>query len=439
MNVMERLIANSEAVLREDIDKLKRLVSEFEAELATLGARVDDLEGRVAFLEDHQFSTTTKLVGEVSFTLAQAFGDTEALNSIERALGGPRDDLDSQVVFHDKVRLQLVSSFTGKDKLFTRLTAGNLGNSFQDETGTREGRFAHDGFSDNDVVIDRLHYVFPVGDKLTVTTMASSGAHHFYAEVFNDGINTGGGANGGLTRFSERNPIYRLGIARSTTGLGFSYDFNDVFGIDAGYLAVNGSDPEEERGLFNGSYSALAQLVVRPSDTLKFGLTYSNSYMDGRDLWGGTGTDFANISLGRFGSAGLPIISNSYSAQFQWDVSPKFSVRGWFTYTDADSTTGEGESEIWTYAAVLAFPDLGKEGNLGAIVVGAEPYMGGIEGSLVGRNFSNDTPLHVEAFYKYKISKNISITPGLVWLINPEQDENNDDIFIGAIRTTFSF
>jgi len=51
---VERLIAanTAEFVSREDLTTLQRLVNEFEAELATLGTRVDDLEGRVAVLED---------------------------------------------------------------------------------------------------------------------------------------------------------------------------------------------------------------------------------------------------------------------------------------------------------------------------------------------------------------------------------------------------
>lgn len=73
MNVMERLIQENVAVLREDIDKLKRLMQEFEAELAALGARVDNLEARTSFLEDHQFSTTTKLTGEVIFAPTAIF------------------------------------------------------------------------------------------------------------------------------------------------------------------------------------------------------------------------------------------------------------------------------------------------------------------------------------------------------------------------------
>ena len=68
MQSIERLIGTG-GVGDEDIAALRRLIAEFETELATLGARVDNLEGRVAFLEDHQFSTTTKLSGEVLFGL----------------------------------------------------------------------------------------------------------------------------------------------------------------------------------------------------------------------------------------------------------------------------------------------------------------------------------------------------------------------------------
>jgi carbohydrate-selective porin OprB len=47
----------------------------------------------------------------------------------------------------------------------------------------------------------------------------------------------------------------------------------------------------------------------------------------------------------------------------------------------------------------------------------------------------------VEAFYKYRVNDNISITPGLIWLIHPEQSptNSNDDAVIGTLRTTFVF
>ncbi len=437
LNQIERLIASSEAILREDLDTLNRLVQEFEAELATLSGRVDNLESRTAFLEDHQFSTTTKLVGEVAFTLAQAFGD----------------DVDSQVVFTDKVRLQLVSSFTGKDKLFTRLTAASIGNSFQDETGTREGRFAYDGpNANNDIVIDRLHYVFPLfDDKLKVTTMASLAAHHFYAEVFNDSLNVGGGANGALTRFAERSPIYRQGIDRRSAGIGLNYSPTEKFEIAAGYIAPNGSDPSEGNGLFNGSYSAMGQIAFKPTDTVKVGATYVRGYdttpFRGSFLWGGTGTNLGNLRLTAADGltvngvptnlADNPVTTNSFGGAFQWDINPRISFRGWFSYTDADLE--EGDATILNYAGALVFPDLGKEGSLGAVIVGAEPYLDDLDLDTGSADFPDDIPLHVEAFYKYQLTDNISLTPGVVWIVSPNQNDDNDSIVIGAFRTTFTF
>ena len=54
MQQIERLIVGGETPDAADITRLRALVQEFEAELATLGARVDDIEGRVEFLEDNQ-------------------------------------------------------------------------------------------------------------------------------------------------------------------------------------------------------------------------------------------------------------------------------------------------------------------------------------------------------------------------------------------------
>ena len=79
--------------------------------------------------------------------------------------------------------------------------------------------------------------------------MAVLGAHHFYAETFNSGLDTGGGGTGALTRFGERNPIYRQGIGTSTAGVGATYTFSDFLEISAGYIAPSASDPTQENGL----------------------------------------------------------------------------------------------------------------------------------------------------------------------------------------------
>jgi carbohydrate-selective porin OprB len=42
-------------------------------------------------------------------------------------------------------------------------------------------------------------------------------------------------------------------------------------------------------------------------------------------------------------------------------------------------------------------------------------------------------------FYRFRVNDNISITPGLIYLADPGNNNDNGDTFAGAIRTTFSF
>ena len=58
--------------ITEITDELRRLIKEFETELAIIRGRVDGLEARVGELEATQFSTTTKLKG----TTHWVFGGT---------------------------------------------------------------------------------------------------------------------------------------------------------------------------------------------------------------------------------------------------------------------------------------------------------------------------------------------------------------------------
>jgi len=432
----------SEGLNPTDLDTISRLQDDFSDQLASLRGRVDSLETQTETLEAQQFSTTTKLQGEVAFVLADAWGG-DGTNSGESNV---------QTSFSDRVRLQFTSSFTGRDKLHTRLTAGNLGTSFQGNPAdglfaTAEGRFAHDGQTDNDIVIDRLHYIFPIGEDLQVSVMASLAGHHFYADTFNPGLEAGGGATGAISRFGERNPIYRHGLGGQ--GVGLRYSPNDVLEFSAGYIARNSFDSSPGSGLFNSNNSFMGQAVVAPSDRFKFGLTYLHNYdLDAsrRFNYGGTGTNLGNLAPAALVGAGVPaaianseVTSSSYGLEFLWNPSSSFRLAGWAGYTTAE-LGNNADADILNYALTLGFPDLLAPGNMGAIVIGAEPYL--IDLDVDGSdnvNFDEDVPLHIEALYKFKVSDGITITPGVIWLVNPNQSETTDDIVIGTIRTTFSF
>jgi hypothetical protein len=162
----------------------------------------------------------------------------------------------------------------------------------------------------------------------------------------------------------------------------------------------------------------------------------------------GTGSNAANFPgrLDYFGidsEEGLPVSNNSYGLQASWQVSNHFAVGGWVGYTAQRtlSTLGgridRGDMKIWNWAVTLAFPDLLKEGNLAGIIVGMEPKVTSTSTNDLPED--RDTSLHVEAFYQLKLSDNISITPGLIWLTAPDHNNDNSDLLIGVVRTTFTF
>jgi hypothetical protein len=422
---IQRLIASNDATIRQDLDTIKQLVNSFKSELTALGARVDNLEGRVKFLEDHQFSTTTKLAGEVIFAATDSFETPDNTNT----------------VFGDRFRLALNTSFTGKDKLITRLAGGNLNNISPDGSPTGVQTF-NLGSNGNNVVVDWIAYYFPVeygNVKFDTYVAATGGLHSDYAQTTAPYFDDFTGGSGSLSQFAAENPIYSIG---GGAGLGLSFKLgllDSIVGpssITVGYLASNANNPTNGNGLFDGEYAALAQLNFGVSDSINIGLTYVNAYNTGNptfNMGGGSavvGTNLANLG-------GLTKSSNTYGAEVAWKISDGISFNGYFAFQDVSikvaGNANDIDDEVWTYGGGLAFPDFGKEGNLLGIFAGVQPYLG----SFMANNGSA-LPIHVEAFYKYKVSDNISITPGVIWIQSPEQIQDTDRV-IGTIRTTFTF
>ena len=430
--------ATSDLVTREDLSTLTRLQEEFAAELATLRGRVDALEASAAELEANQFSTTTKLAGEVVVGVA-------GIVTGENADG---DELDDSTVLVDRARLELSTSFTGEDLLFTRLATGNFA-GFTDVTGTAEGELAFTQDESNDLGVEVLLYYFPLTEQTEVILGASGTAFDDFASTVN--FLDGDGGSGALSAFGTRNPIYYLGDG---AGLGIRQQFGSSLELSLGYLAGEANNPVDGNGVFNGPYSALAQLVIKPSQRFNIGLTYINSY-NADD----TGTGSGRVSFARFddeffdeiGVPGVdvPTTSNSYGVELSWQLSDRFVLGGWVGYTNTRllSTAGglfdRGGLDIFNYAVTLAFPDLGKQGNLLGFVVGMEPKITDSTISSTNPDIDvdedDDTSLHIEGFYQFQLTDNIAITPGAIWITAPDFNNDNDDIVIGTIRTTFTF
>lgn len=427
---IEKLIAAQTAdfATKEDLGNIDKLKDEFKPELDKIAGRVDGLEGRIGKLEKSQFSTTTKLVGEAIFALTDNFGNGSNQNT----------------VFGDRVRLEFKSSFTGDDVLHTRLATGNL-NAFNPGTSA-EGTQTFNSGSANAFILDWLAYEYPIGNA-NVYIAATGGVFSDFAPTLNPYFDDGDGGKGALSTFAQYNPIYRLG---GGAGVGMTYNlgkkgFFMPTSLTLGYLADNNTanDPSVGKGVFNGNYAALAQLTFNLSDRFSLAGTYVHGYHNnGNDLFasggpgGLVGTDSANNPVGAGKKAMEALSTNSYGLQAAFRLSDKVSLSAFGGTTFVRSLKGDpGDANIWYYGGGLAFPDLGKKGNLGGIFAGVEPYQTGKAGGLV-----RDTSLHIEGFYKYQLTDNISITPGVIWITSPNQDDKtNKDAVIGTLRTTFSF
>ena len=70
--------------------------------------------------------------------------------------------------FSYDLRLGLKTSFSGKDLLYTRMRAGNMGDTPWDANGVDLNRLDTAAPDGNIVEIDRLYYKFPLGDSFTI-------------------------------------------------------------------------------------------------------------------------------------------------------------------------------------------------------------------------------------------------------------------------------
>jgi len=424
--ITELIGSTGNLVTRDDLAILQRLQEEFAAELATLRGRVDGLEARTAELEANQFSTTTKLAGEAIFAVSDTFGDPVELRDIN---GDVIDHRDDQTVTNlgYRVRLNFNTSFTGRDLLRTRLQALNVANySAATATGTNMARLAFDGNDNSQFTLDELYYRFPIGG--TTVFVGPKGLDlDEIADVVTPFNSTG---TGSISRFGVRNPA----VFRGPQGAGASLTFNlGSLRATAGYLAGDSDapNPAEGRGVFNGSFSALGQIgfFSRPFD---LAFTYTHKYNRTGDvgIMGGTGSSLANRPFGQATTQ-----ADNYGVQVNFKPSSRFQIGGWYGYTKAEQLRGGGnDATIQNGAITLALADFGRQGNLLGFVFGVPPK---VTESDVARN--RNTSYHLEGFYRFQVNDFISVTPGVYVIMNPEHDDRNDDIWVGLLRTTFSF
>jgi hypothetical protein len=444
--------------ISEVTDELKRLMKEFEKELAVLRGRVDGLEAKVGELEANQFSTTTKLKGIATFVVgANSFGGDARFNPPDflpgdgfvgfdaargQKLATLARELQGATVFNYDVRLIFDTSFTGKDLLRTTLRAGNFRDSafggpvvglnalevgFEEDCGT--------GTDCGDVVaINRLFYQFPIGANFTATIggrvrqddMLAMWPSVYPADTVLD-IFTYAGAPG----------TYSLNLG---AGAGLWWKSGN-FSVSANYVSANGDVGNPSAGGIGTSGSAETGTVQLGYGGSNFGLAAAYTYSNGAGLYSGNGTPLASTAFQLAESV------NSVGISGYWQPSgsgliPSISA-GWginsYNTDDSLANFDGGNSQSWYVG--LQWADAFIKGNALGMAVGQPTF---VVNTGDGDVKANDGNYAWEWWYKFQVTDNISVTPALFYLSAPlgqiqKTDGDSFNNFGGLVKTTFKF
>ena len=458
-------------VSREDLASLQRLQEEFAAELATLRGRVDALEARTAELEANQFSTTTKLNGFAWFNLTGAFaGDkvrVEATNGkaapLDRVPGRDpvtnrpivqRVDDNPEITFSQLVWLTLTTSFTGKDELITQLAVGNgnspanqytsagffntFGTPFLDQTA---------GGNPNEVILRELSYRFPLSNSLQVVVGPRI---NFYRYFDNNKFNFF--VDGASSFNSNNSPL--LSATRRGAGALALWDISRALKLRLGYLgesteflptSVFNSASNPSQGLFGGTNTTTAELTFSPSDraNLRFLYSRSNIQQIGGFIGSPNSKPLNGVADDGFGGRLGNATADTFSFNFDWSVTRRFGLFGRYGYAETNifpkTNRPDGTIKTQSYQLGFALPDLFKKGALFSVSFLVPFDVTGGRRFLVSGGGNGGTQYEFEATYYLPLTDHISIVPAFYAIGNANNFDNNPTIFVGNLRTQFSF
>jgi hypothetical protein len=440
-------------------DELKRLMKEFEKELAVLKGRVDGLEAKVGQLDATQFSTTTKLSGIATFVLgANSFGGTGTSNLQAQARA-----TEGGTSFNYDVRLNLDTSFTGKDLLRTQLRAGNFADSGFGGGGTvgtndaalllnqLEVAFQQDCGTDTDcgdvVAIQRLFYQVPVGNALTLTVggkvrqddMLAMWPSVYPSDTLIDFF-TYAGAPGAYN--SNLGP--GLGLWWKQSG----------WSVSANYVAGNGDNGTPSAGGIGTSGSEQTGTLQLGYSNDTVGIAAAYTYSKGVGV--ASGTPFAVLSTSGNGDRllGLDTSStmNSLSLSAYWQPSnsgwiPSIST-GWGlnTTSETNPTFNFNQLQSQSWYVGLQWSDVLLPGNKAGMAVGQPTFVTRCGDACEGT--PQDAQYAWEWWYGLQVTDNITVTPSIFYLSNllgqvAKQETGNGvaslSDFGGLVKTTFKF
>jgi hypothetical protein len=336
----------------------------------------------------------------------------------ETYLGGQSPD--DHISFNYDVKLNLDTSFTGKDLLRTTLRANNFQNSVFGAAGNAALADASNptNVGTDGVGLNRLFYQFPVGQGFTATVgakvrqddMLAMWPSAYNADPILDRM-TYAGAPG----------AYSLNMG---AGAGLSYKADNGFNISAVYVSNQLESGNNTTNTFGsgaltggnttGGIGAASSTTVQVGYTKdNWGMAFAYNYLNAA----------ATIALNDFNASYIVAGSNNLGFSAYWQpkttgIMPSISAGvGTTYYNGGDSAT--------TWEVALQWNDAFIKGNALGMAYGDTQVGGSDKGEYA-----------YELFYKFQATDNISVTPAFFWI---NGGGSQADQVGGLLKTTFKF
>ena len=484
--------------ISEVTDELKRLMKEFEKELAVLKGRTDAIEAKVGQLEATQFSTTTKLKGLATFVLGgNTFTGTNSnigYTNTEYTTAYNNAKYSATVAEFD-LQLSFDTSFTGKDLLRTVLRGGNAGgdngSAYSAGMLTTLEAFYEQPVGDNVMGVFQLFYNFPMGEELSfsfgpLVRNDDPGMLGLWPSVYpSDTVldiftyagapgtyNTDALGGGGGFVYS---PKWAKGLTFSQSYVsaeGASFNNNVVTNASSGNPAYGGM-------FTNGAGSAAVTQIGYVGENTpmiggNYGIAFAYTYSQNLGVPIGTPlaqqyTDYNNEASGF--SSGNNIGLSGYWQPSQSGLIPSISwgvgTGSYKIQSGAENVggqfTGTAGVTIASWYTGLQWTDVFARGNDFGMAVGQAPYVTQLGGSTAdtprsitdsttgtGATGPNDSNYVWEWWYKFQVSDNITVTPALFYISNLAGQLGTlnqsggsgtaaNNVFGGLLKTSFQF
>ncbi|GAX38314.1 iron uptake porin [Nodularia sp. NIES-3585] len=412
----------SSLINTNDLETIQRLQDEFTTELTLLRSRLDTLEAQTAEIEANQFSTTTKLTGQVIMAVnAGGFNGERIISSTGQEIAS----FDPSATVLYRVALDLNTSFSGTDLLKIRIDTGS-NNGINNAAGFLEPSFgstldyAVKPPRDNNLGLGRVYYTFQplqnlsvsVGPDIRTTDYIDRNSYAYLSfrdfstlAFVNNYIlfPVSGPSAGAAIDWKPGAGTFSVRALYAAAGAANSSNQGPIMGV-APFTRLLYPVSGGKQGLFGDTYQSALELEYAPSNIFALRLQYSGGeiYSHHYDVFG------ANVEL---------------------TVSPRFAVFGRYGYGNYQDTTVDNiKPNYWM--AGMVFRDLFRQGAMAGVAAG-QPF--------IANEIGDSTQTNFESFYSFPVSDRIRVTPVIQVIVNPGNQDTNGTIVTGSLRTVFSF